>query len=349
VQVPGVNAFDGNGFVLHNCAELPLLPYESCNLGSINLTKFFDRDRRALDWDRLAATVTLAVRFLDDVVEANKYPLPEIEAITKANRKIGLGVMGFADLLVLLGIPYDSDAALATADRIASFVNETAIAASRALAQERGPFPAWLGSLWATRGDPPLRNATVSTIAPTGTIALIAGCSSGIEPLFAVSYQRRALDGDAVLSVVHPELGRVARERGFDAPGLAAAVAKTGSLARLPGVPEDVRALFRTAHEIAPDWHVRMQAAFQRHVQNAVSKTINLPRESRAEEVRRAYLLAYELGCKGITVYRDGSRDAQILSVPGHEAPASAAARESRPLAEAKCVICPACGFSECG
>lgn len=356
VQVPGANAFDGNGFVLHNCAELPLLPYESCNLGSVNVAHFASPERGALDWDRLAATVELAVRFLDDVVEANKYPLPEIEAITKANRKIGLGIMGFADLLVGLGVPYDSPAALEWAEKIAGFVEERALEASRALAKERGPFPSWAGSLWQTRGDRPVRNATVTTIAPTGTIALIAGCSSGIEPLFAVSYQRRALDGGAILSVVHPALGRVARERGFDAPTLEADVARTGTLAHVAGVPEDVRALFRTAHEIAPEWHVRMQAAFQRHVQNAVSKTINLPREATVEDVRRAYLLAYDLGCKGITVYRDGSRESQILSVPGSTppvpdgaSPTSLDPRELRSRPEVKCVVCPACGFSECG
>jgi ribonucleoside-diphosphate reductase alpha chain len=297
------------------CSELPLLPYESCNLGSLNLGKFFLGEKRDLDWERLGATIELAVRFLDDVIEANRYPLGEIEAITKSNRKIGLGVMGFADLLVQLGIPYDSEPALAWGERIAAFVFERARAASRELARTRGPFPAWPGSLWARRGEPPLRNATVTTIAPTGTIALIAGCSSGIEPLFAVSYERRALDGDALLSVVHPELGRIARERGFFSPTLEAEVAKTGSLAHVANVPDDVRALFHTAHEIAPEWHVRMQAAFQKHVENAISKTINLPKDAKPEDVKRAYLLAYELGCKGITVYRDGSRAAQVLSV----------------------------------
>lgn len=345
------------------CAELPLLPYESCNLGSVNVARFHSRERGGLDWDRLAEAVRTAVRFLDDVVEANRYPLPEIEAITKANRKIGLGIMGFADLLVELGIPYDSQKALDTADAVAGFVERHGLEASRALATERGAFPSWAGSLWALRGHAPLRNATVTTIAPTGTIALIAGCSSGIEPLFAVSYQRRALDGGAILDVVHPALGRIARERGFASPTLAREVAKTGSLAHVAAVPEDVRTLFRTAHDIAPEWHVRMQAAFQRHVQNAVSKTINLPRESTVEDVRRAYLLAYDVGCKGITVYRDGSREAQILSVP-EQAPAAAepaepastsGARgrplplEPRPRPEVKCVVCPACGFSECG
>jgi ribonucleoside-diphosphate reductase alpha chain len=314
VTVPGRSAFDGNGFVLHNCAELPLLPYESCNLGSVNVARFVTH--QAIDWDRLRGTIKLAVRFLDDVVEANRYPLPAIEAITKANRKIGLGVMGFADLLVLLGIRYDSERALALAEEVAGFIHSEAKKASEELAEKRGPFPGFLGSLWDQRGDKPRRNATVSTVAPTGTISLIAGCSSGIEPLFAVSYVRRALDGQALLTVVHPELERVARARGFHTETLASDVAKTGTLGAIPGVPEDVKDVFRTAHEIAPEWHVRMQAAFQKHVENAVSKTINLPREAAPEDVKRAYRLAYDLGCKGITVYRDGSRESQVLSVP---------------------------------
>ena len=296
------------------CGEQPLLPYESCNLGSIDVARFVRGGK--VDWDRLRGTVHLAVRFLDDVIDANRYPLAAIEAITKANRKIGLGVMGFADLLVLLGVRYDSDEGLRVAEEVARFVHEEAKKASEELARERGPFPAWLGSLWAQRGDPQRRNATVSTVAPTGTISLIAGCSSGIEPLFAVSYVRRALDGQAILSVVHPELDRIAHERGFHTETLASDVARTGSLAHVMGVPQDVKDVFRTAHEIAPEWHVRMQAAFQKFVESATSKTINLPRDASPEDVKKAYLLAYELGCKGITVYRDGSRESQVLSVP---------------------------------
>ena len=295
VTVPGKSAFDGNGFVLHNCAELPLLPYESCNLGSINVARFVKG--RSVDWERLRATIKLAVRFLDDVVEANKYPLPAIESITKANRKIGLGVMGFADLLVLRGIRYDSDEGLAAADELARFLQDEARKASEELAEKRGAFPAFIGSLWALRGDKARRNATVTTVAPTGTISLIGGCSSGIEPLFAVSYVRRALDGSALLNVMHPEHERVVRERGA----------------------EGAKELFRTALEIAPEWHVKMQAAFQRHSENSISKTINLPKQATPADVKKAYELAYELGCKGITVYRDGSRDAQVLSVPTTE------------------------------
>ncbi|MEZ0227321.1 MAG: LAGLIDADG family homing endonuclease, partial [Planctomycetota bacterium] len=301
VTQPDHNAVTFNGLVSGQCGEQPLLPHESCNLGSVNVAHFVKGG--TVDWDRLRSTVHLAVRFLDDVIESNRYPLPAIEAVTKANRKIGLGVMGFADLLVLLHVRYDSDEGLALAEKVATFVHEEAKRASEELARKRGAFPSWLGSLWAMRGDEPRRNATVSTVAPTGTISLIAGCSSGIEPLFAVSYQRRALDGEAVLDVVHPELARIAQARGFDPEKFTTA-------------PQDVKDVFRTAHEIAPEWHVKMQAAFQRHVESAVSKTINLPREAAAEDVRRAYLLAHELGCKGITVYRDGSREAQVLSVP---------------------------------
>jgi ribonucleoside-diphosphate reductase alpha chain len=277
------------------CGEQPLLPYESCNLGSVNLAKFVSG--RSMDWERLRTTVRLAVRFLDDVIDANKYPLAAIESVTKANRKIGLGVMGFADALVLRGIRYDSDEALAAADEVARFVHEESRKASEELAEKRGAFPAFVGSLWSLRGDRPRRNATVTTVAPTGTISLIAGCSSGIEPLFAVSYVRRALDGATVLTVTHPEHERAVRERG----------------------PEGAKELFRTAGEIAPEWHVKMQAAFQRHVESAVSKTINLPKQATPADVKKAYELAFELGCKGITVYRDGSRDAQVLSVPTTE------------------------------
>jgi ribonucleoside-diphosphate reductase alpha chain len=308
------------------CGELPLLPYESCNLGSIDVSKLVAADGRDLDWPRLRTLVHAAVRFLDDVIEANRYPLPEIEAITRRNRKVGLGVMGFADLLVTLGVRYDSEAGLDLARRLSGFVQAEAVAASRALAAARGPFPEWPRSVYARRGEPPRRNATVTTIAPTGTIALIAGCSSGIEPLFALAYVRRALDGEALLPVVHPALERVARARGFWSPELAGQVARTGTLAGVPGVPDDVRAVFRTALEIAPEWHVRVQAAFQASVENAVSKSINLPRQATVEDVRRALLLAWELGCKGITVYRDGSRADQVLSVPAAPEPPPAVA-----------------------
>lgn len=323
------------------CGELPLLPYESCNLGSVDLHKHLLPDASGLDWERLRRTVHLGVRFLDDVIDTNVYPLPQIAEVTRTNRKIGLGVMGLADALIALGIPYASERAVALAHEVMAFVLAEARAASRALAEERGPFPAWEGSRPEQAGEAPLRNATVTTIAPTGTIALLAGCSSGIEPLYAVAYVRRALDGKARLEIFHPQLERVARARGFWSEDLRAHVLATGTLEGAPGVPEDVRALFATAHEIAPEWHVRMQAAFQAHVENSVSKTINLPRDSRPDDVAGAYLLAYRLGCKGITVYRDGSREGQVLATqPDGKPVAASPEHEPSPLPPANCPEC---------
>ncbi|MCW8139130.1 MAG: ribonucleoside reductase class II [Planctomycetota bacterium] len=341
VRVRGANRFDANGFVAHNCGELPLLPYESCNLGSVDLHKHLLPDASGLDWERLRRTVHLGVRFLDDVIDSNVYPLPQIAEVTRTNRKIGLGVMGLADALIALGIPYASERAVALAHEVMAFVLAEARAASRALARERGPFLAWAGSRPEQAGEAPLRNATVTTIAPTGTIALLAGCSSGIEPLYAVAYVRRALDGKARLEIFHPQLERVARARGFWSEDLRAHVLATGTLEGAPGVPEDVRALFATAHEIAPEWHVRMQAAFQAHVENSVSKTINLPRDSRPDDVAGAYLLAYRLGCKGITVYRDGSREGQVLATqPDGKPVAASPEHEPSPLPPANCPEC---------
>src|SRR5690606_8922381 len=290
------------------CGELPLLPYESCNLGSVDLHKHLTPDRDAIDWPKLARTVRLGVRFLDDVIDANVYPLEQIARITRTNRKIGLGLMGWADTLIALGVGYASQRALDLADEVMRFVLAEARAASAELARERGPFAAWEGSRPQRAGLPPMRNATVTTIAPTGTIALLAGCSSGIEPLYAVAYVRRALDGKARLEIFHPELEAQARARGCWSEALREHVLATGTLEGAPGVPDDLRELFRTAHEIPPEWHVRMQAAFQAHVENAVSKTVNAPRSAAPGDVADAYMLAYKLGCKGITVYRDGSR-----------------------------------------
>ena len=290
------------------CGEQPLLPYEACNLGSLNLARFAAGGE--VDWGGLGEAVALAVRFLDDVIDVNRYPLPEIHAVVKQNRKIGLGVMGFADLLIELGIPYDSAAGLALGERLMAFIQEHAVAATIELAKERGPFPAFEHSIFSD--GPPRRNATVTTVAPTGTLAMIADCSSGIEPLFAVSYVKRVMDGRELV-YVHPAFVRIARERGFMSDELMRTVAQTGGVQGLSTVPGEVQSLFRTAYDIAPEWHVRMQAAFQRHTENAVSKTINFPRGADFEAVRAAYLLAYELGLKGITVYRDGSREGQVL------------------------------------
>lgn len=298
------------------CGEQPLLPWESCNLGSLNLSHMIAHGE--LDAARLRETVRLAVRFLDDVIEVNRFPLEEARRITLGNRKIGLGVMGLADALLELGLPYDSEEALAFAGRVGALIQEEAHRASAALAEERGPFPNSAGSLWERRGER-LRNATVTTIAPTGTISIIAGCSSSIEPLFAVCFVRNVIEGTRLLEV-SPVFEAVARRRGFFSEELLGEVARRGSLAAVPGIPDDVRRLFVTALDIAPEWHVRMQAAFQRHCDNAVSKTINFPPEATPDAVERAFRLAHAEGCKGITVYRYGSKREQVLYLGGDPA-----------------------------
>jgi ribonucleoside-diphosphate reductase alpha chain len=332
------------------CGEQPLLPFESCTLGSIDVGRFVGAGD--LDWGRLRTAIHDAVRFLDDVIDANRYPLLEIERATKATRKIGLGIMGWADALAALGLAYDSDAALALADRIAAFLEEESLAASSALAARRGPFPAWAGSRWREQGHRPLRNATTTTIAPTGTISIIAACASGIEPFYALAYRRNVLDG-AELTEINPRFQRVAAERGFASPELFAAVAEHGGVRGRGDVPADVQRQFPTAHDIDVATHVRMQAAFQRHVHAAVSKTINLRRDATPADVKAAYQLAYELGCKGITVYRDGSREGQVL-VTGLRAVAVETAPSCPEcgavlVVQAHCRLCRHCGWSVCG
>ncbi len=300
------------------CGEQPLLPYESCNLGSINLSNMVSNTSGTgngyeVDYDKLDETIETAVRFLDDVIEMNRYPLVSIQERTHANRKIGLGVMGFADLLIKLGIPYNSEQGIRLGEKLMAFINERAVEYSRDLAEERGAFPNYPGSIWDKTDARPLRNATVTTIAPTGTISIIAGCSSGIEPLYAVAFKRRILDGDE-LTEVHPILLQMARDGGFYSKELMDKVAEYGHVQNLMEIPADLRKIFVTAHDVTPDWHVKMQAAFQKHTHNAVSKTINFPKHASIEDVQQAYELAYSLGCKGITVYRDGSREAQVLS-----------------------------------
>jgi len=302
------------------CAEEPLHPYEACCLGSINLNAVVTGppERRQLDWHKLGELVDLGVHFLDNVIDINHYPDPRIEDICRRNRRIGLGVMGWADLLFQLGVPYDSEEALSLAEELMSFVEDRAVEASVKLAERRGVFPNYPGSDYDRRGGPRMRNATTRTIAPTGTIGIIANCSAGIEPLFALTYTRRALGGRELKQEIHPVFLEEARRRGVLDDHLREHVVATGRVRDLPTLPEDLRRVFATALEISPEWHVRMQATFQRHVDNGVSKTINLPQEATPEDVESAYRLAYELGCKGITVYRYGSRPEQVLSLEGY-------------------------------
>jgi ribonucleoside-diphosphate reductase alpha chain len=297
------------------CGEQPLYPNEACNLGSINLARFFraaaGNGKGYVDWIDLERVIRWSVRFLDNVIEANPYPLPEIDASVKANRRIGLGVMGWADLLFELGVPYDSEEALSLAEEVMRFVEEKGHDESARLAEERGPFPNWPRSIY--QDERPLRNSTVTTIAPTGTISIIANCSSGIEPVFALAFSH--IVGDRHLAFVNPIFERAAKARGFYSEELLKAVAERGTVRGLAGVPEDVQRIFVTAHEIDTDWHVRTQAAFQKYTDNGVSKTINLLNAATEEDVAKAYLLAYELGCVGITVFRDGCKGEQVLHV----------------------------------
>ncbi|MGC9345339.1 MAG: LAGLIDADG family homing endonuclease [Candidatus Bathyarchaeales archaeon] len=311
VKIPGVNAFDANGFYVHNCGEQPLLPYESCNLGSVNLSRMVENGK--VNWEKLGETVRNAVHFLDDVIDANRFPLREIEKMTKANRKIGLGVMGFADMLIKLGVPYDSEEALKLAEKIMKFVTEEARKKSVELGEVRGSFPNFDRSVWKDKYQA-MRNATITTIAPTGSISIIAGCSSGIEPLFAISFMRKVLEGTRLFEI-NPLFEMIAKERGFYCAELLEEIARTGSVQGIRGIPEDVKRIFVTALDIQPEWHVRMQAAFQKYTDNAVSKTVNLPRDATIEDVKKVFWLAYRLKCKGITVYRYGSRPEQVLNI----------------------------------
>ncbi|HKA19448.1 MAG TPA: adenosylcobalamin-dependent ribonucleoside-diphosphate reductase [Blastocatellia bacterium] len=311
------------------CGEQPLLPYESCVLGSINLAKFYRSG--VIDYERLKTVARLAVHFLDNVIDVSEYPIPEIEKITKLNRKIGLGVMGWADLLILLGIPYDSEEAIKLGEEVMGFISRESLEASIDLAKKRGPFPRWFQeSIYSSENSEesdlrfeseslkgPIRrrrrNATVTTVAPTGTLSLIADCSSGIEPIYSIAYRRLSFEHES-LNFIHPLFEQHARKLGFYSDELITMVSETKGLRRLEAVPSETAQVFVTTHEIGPEWHVRMQAAFQKHIDAAVSKTINFPSSATVDDVRNAYLLAHKLGCKGITVYRDGSRERQVLS-----------------------------------
>jgi ribonucleoside-diphosphate reductase alpha chain len=294
------------------CGEQPLLPFESCNLGSINLSLMID-EKVEIDWARMKKVVRSSVHFLDNVIDMNNFPLDEIAENTRSNRKIGLGIMGWADLLFKLNIPYDSEEAVELAEKIMSFIKKEAMDESRELAKTRGPFPNFKGSIFDMKGEAPIRNATTTTIAPTGTISIIAGASSGIEPLFALVFKRTVMDKDRLVEV-HSYFKDIAEMEGFYSDELMERISEKGTVRGMSSVPQKFQRLFTTAHDVTPEWHIRMQAAFQRHTDNAVSKTVNFPHEAIDEDVKKVYMLAYELGCKGVTIYRDGSREEQVLS-----------------------------------
>ncbi len=302
------------------CGEQPLLPFESCNLGSINLSKMitYKNHEPQIDYSKLAKTIRIAVRFLDNVIDVNKFPLPQIAEATKATRKIGLGVMGFADMLIQLRIPYNSDKAVEIAENIMRFISEEATKESVKLAEERGVFPAFEKSIYNVPGGPRVRNASRTTIAPTGTLSIIAGCSSGIEPLFALCYKRHILEGEELIES-NPYFEKVAKEEGFYSEDLMRKLAEGVKLSQIEGIPEWVKKVFVTAHDISPEWHVKIQAAFQRFTDSAVSKTVNFPYEATREDVAKVYMLAYKEGLKGITIYRDRSRESQVLTVGKEE------------------------------
>lgn len=311
------------------CGEQPLLPYESCDLGSINLARFVQSDS-TVDWKRLRETIRLAVRFLDNVIDINCYPIAEIEQATLGNRKIGLGMMGFADALIRRGIRYDSDEAVLFAEKVSRFLTDIAHEASEELAGARGTFPNWEGSIWDTDRHLPIRNAACTTIAPTGSISILAGCSSGIEPVFSLATKRRALD-DKQFVEIHPLIERLGDRNGWMTDRISEALTEGLQPKEIPGFPKKLADALVTAHEVAPEWHVRIQAAFQKHIDNAVSKTVNLSAEATVEDVDKIFRLAYRSGCKGITVYRDESRQGQTLSAPGNtHGPATASGNKPR-------------------
>lgn len=296
---------------LNPCGEQILHPHESCNLGSINLSKMVEN--KELNWRKLEDTIKKCIHFLDNVIDANKYSLKEIEKITKANRRIGLGVMGFADMLAELEIPYNSEKALQIGEKVMKFIEDVAVKSSAQLGKERGSFPNFKGSLWEKNHET-MRNATVTTIAPTGTISIIAGCSSGIEPFFAIVYERHILDGKHLIEI-NPLFEKIAKGKKFYSESLMKKIAKYGSVQKIKEVPSDMKKIFVAAHDISPEWHIKMQAVFQKYTDNAVSKTVNLPHNAKASDVGKIYWLAYKLKCKGATVYRYGSKSEQVLNL----------------------------------
>ncbi len=297
----------------NQCGEAPLLPYEGCVLGSLNLNKFVNQDHSDVDWESLRETVRGAVHFLDNIIDMNNYANPDIEQQTKNTRKFGLGMMGFADLLCTLKIKYDSDTGLTIADKLMSFIKNAAYEKSIELAALRGPCPAWNGSDHQRQGRR-MRNMTCVSIAPTGTISILADASPGCEPLFAISYQKTVL-GDNEIIYLNRQFEEIAKERGFYSPELIRTIARRGSLQQIPEIPPDVRNIFVTAPDISPAWHVKMQATLQKHVDNSISKTINFPRKATIKDVEDAYMLAWKGKCKGITIYRDGSHEEQVINI----------------------------------
>ncbi len=332
------------------CGEVPLLPFESCNLGSINLSIMVVDGE--IDWERLRDTVHKAVHFLDNVIDVNKYPLKQIDETTKANRKIGLGVMGFADMLIKLGIAYNSEEAIKTAENVIGFILQEGRNASVNLAEKRGSFPNFEKSIWADRYSK-LRNATITTIAPTGTLSIIANCSSGIEPLFAVSYIRNIMDNTELLEV-NPLFKEIAKKKGFYSNNLMKLVAKKGSIQNVAEISDDVKKIFVVAHDISPEWHIMMQGAFQKYVDNSISKTVNFPHDATTKDVEDAYMLAYRLGCKGVTIYRDGSRENQVLNIESVHKKPEPKIEQICPECKSKmtitegCATCNTCGYSVC-
>ncbi len=328
------------------CGEVPLLPNEPCNLGSINVSKMVKKSEGEveIDWEKLGRVVGIAIHFLDNVIDANDYPIPEVEEMAKGNRKIGLGVMGWAELLIRLGIPYDSEDATNLADDLMKFISKKAREKSVELGKTRGSFPNFKKSTWVEEFES-MRNATVTSIAPTGSISIIAGCSSGIEPLFSVAFMRNVLEGSKLFEV-NPWFERIAKDRGFYSAELMKKIAERGSVKNVDDVPEDVKRIFVTSLEIEPEWHVRMQSTFQRNVDNAVSKTVNLPNDATIGEVKELYKLAWKLNCKGITIYRYGSKKEQVLTVgkEDDEGKLKFTSAESDYSGGSMSGPCPACG-----
>ncbi len=314
------------------CGEQPLLPYEACNLGSINVAQFIvnaSTGQADVDWESLRGAIHDSTRFLDNVIDANRYPLPEIDRICKGNRKIGLGIMGFADALYMLGVPYNSEDGVQWGERFMQFVNDEAHAYSEKLAIDRGCFPNWKGSTWDTEHHRPMRNACSTTVAPTGTISIIAGCSCGIEPLYSLVFYRKVLrgqkEGEAPMIEVNEVFQRVLEARGIQSEGMMEQIARDGTLAHFDRLPDGIRDVFVCAHDITPEWHMRMQAGFQKHCDSSISKTINFPEDATPEDVETIYRLAYELRCKGVTVYRNGCRESQPMALADSSPKAEAA------------------------